>query len=111
MLAALDLLMELPGRHLALLGDMLELGAHEEIGHRLVGQRAAETTEVLYTLGDRGRIIGEAAQEAGHPNVCILPSKEEAAATLHRSLAEGDYLLVKASRAMALETLVEELTA
>lgn len=111
MLAALDLLMELPGRHLALLGDMLELGAHEEIGHRLVGQRAAETTEVLYTLGDRGRIIGEAAQEAGHPNVCILLSKEEAAATLSRSLAEGDYLLVKASRAMALETLVEELTA
>jgi UDP-N-acetylmuramoyl-tripeptide--D-alanyl-D-alanine ligase len=111
MLAALDLLAELPGRRLALLGDMLELGAHEEVGHRLVGQRATETTDVLYTIGERGRIIGEAAQEAGHSNVCYLLSKEEAVTTLRRTLAEGDYLLVKASRAMALETLIEELTA
>jgi UDP-N-acetylmuramoyl-tripeptide--D-alanyl-D-alanine ligase len=111
MLAALDLLAELPGRRLALLGDMLELGAHEEVGHRLVGERAAETTDVLYTLGERARIIGEAAQKAGHSNVCYLPSKEEAVTTLRRTLAEGDYLLVKASRAMALERLVEELTA
>lgn len=111
MLAALDLLAELPGRRLALLADMLELGVYEEAGHRLVGERAAQTTQVLYTLGERGRIIGEAALEAGHPNVCILQSKEEAVATLRRTLAKGDCLLVKGSRAMALETLVEELTA
>lgn len=111
MLAALDLLAELPGRRLALLGDMLELGAYEAAGHRLVGERAAETTHVLYTLGERAHIIGRAAQQAGHPNVSFLPSKEEAVATLRQTLAEGDYLLIKASRAMALETLVEELTA
>jgi UDP-N-acetylmuramoyl-tripeptide--D-alanyl-D-alanine ligase len=110
MLAALDLLDELPGRHLALLGDMLELGTFEEEGHCLVGERAAQTTDILYTVGERGRIIGEAAQAAGHQDVRFLASKEAAAAAIRDTLSEGDHLLVKASRAMALETVIEELT-
>jgi len=110
MLAALDLLAELPGRHLALLGDMLELGSFEEEGHRLVGERAAQTTNFLYTLGERGQLIGEAAKAAGHQNVQLLSSKEKAAATIRETLSEGDHLLVKASRLMALETVIEELT-
>ena len=111
MLAALDLLAELPGRHLALLGDMLELGAFEEEGHRLVGQRAARTLDALYVVGLRGHVIGEAAQEAGLPEVNLLRSKEEAAAILRKALGQGDHLLVKASRGLALETVVQELTA
>ena len=110
MLAALDLLAELPGRHLTLLGDMLELGTFEEEGHCLVGERAAQTTDILYTVGERGRIIGEAAQTAGHQDVRFLASKEAAAAAIHETLSEGAHLLVKASRAMALETVIEELT-
>ena len=110
MLAALDLLAELPGRHVALLGDMLELGTFEEEGHCLVGERAAQTTDILYTVGERGRIIGEAAQAAGHQDVRFLASKEAAAAAIRETLSEGDHLLVKASRAMALETVIEELT-
>ena len=111
MLAALDLLAELPGRHLALLGDMLELGAFEEEGHRLVGQRAADILDALYVAGPRGQLIGEAAQEAGRTEVHFLRSKEEAAVALRKALGRGDHLLVKASRALALETVVEELTA
>jgi len=112
MLAALDLLAELPGRHLALLGDMLELGPFEEEGHRLVGQRAAHVLHALYVVGQRGRIIGKAAaQEAGHGEVRFLPSKDEAASILRQTLGQGDHLLVKASRALALETVIEELTA
>jgi UDP-N-acetylmuramoyl-tripeptide--D-alanyl-D-alanine ligase len=110
MLAALDLLAELPGRRLALLGDMLELGSFEEEGHRLVGEQAARTTHVLYALGERGRIIGEAAQAAGHQEVRFLASKEQAATAIRKTLSEDDHLLVKASRAMALETVIEELT-
>jgi UDP-N-acetylmuramoyl-tripeptide--D-alanyl-D-alanine ligase len=110
MLAALDLLAELPGRRLALLGDMLELGAFEEEGHRLVGQRAARSLHALYVVGERGRLIGEAAQAAGLAEVHFLP-KEEAAAALRMALGRGDHLLVKASRALALETVSEELTA
>ena len=111
MLAALDLLAELPGHRLALLGDMLELGAFEEEGHRLVGQRAAHSLHALYVVGERGRLIGEAAQAAGLPEVHFLRSQEEAAAALRRALGRGDYLLVKASRALALDTVIEELTA
>ena len=110
MLAALDLLAELPGRHVALLGDMLELGTFEEEGHCLVGERAAQTTDILYTVGERGRIIGEAAQAAGHQDVRFLASKEAAAVAIRETLSEGAHLLVKASRAMALETVIEELT-
>jgi UDP-N-acetylmuramoyl-tripeptide--D-alanyl-D-alanine ligase len=108
-LAALDLLAELPGRHLALLGDMLELGAYEEEGHRLVGQRAARGLHALYVVGQHGQLIGEAAQKAGQPEVHFLRSKEEASAILRKALRQGDHLLVKASRALALETVVEEL--
>ncbi|MCJ7511030.1 MAG: UDP-N-acetylmuramoyl-tripeptide--D-alanyl-D-alanine ligase [Dehalococcoidia bacterium] len=110
MLAALDLLDELPGRHLALLGDMLELGTFEDEGHRLVGERAAQPTHILSAIGERGRIIGEAAQAAGHQDVRFLASKEGTAAAIRQTQREGDQLLVKASRAMALETVIEELT-
>jgi UDP-N-acetylmuramoyl-tripeptide--D-alanyl-D-alanine ligase len=109
MLAALDLLAELPGRHLALLGDMLELGAYEEEAHRLVGQRAARDLHALYVVGQHGQLIGQAAQEAGQHEVHFLRSREEAAAILRKALGRGDHLLVKASRALALETVVEEL--
>jgi UDP-N-acetylmuramoyl-tripeptide--D-alanyl-D-alanine ligase len=109
MLAALDLLAELPGRHLALLGDMLELGAYAEEGHRLVGQRAARDLDALYVVGEGGQLIGEAAQEAGQPTVHFLRSKDEAGPILRRALGRGDHLLVKASRALALETVIEEL--
>jgi UDP-N-acetylmuramoyl-tripeptide--D-alanyl-D-alanine ligase len=109
MLAALDLLAELPGRHLALLGDMLELGAYEEEAHRLVGQRAARDLHALYVVGQRGQLIGQTAQEAGQHEVHFLRSREEAAAILRKALGRGDHLLVKASRALALETVVEEL--
>src|SRR4030042_1012688 len=55
MMAALDLLAELPGRRIAVLGDMRGRGAMEEQGHRSVGQRAAEVADLLSPVGARGR--------------------------------------------------------
>lgn len=109
-LAALDLLSELPGRRLALLGDMLELGPAQEQGHRQVGQRAATATDVLCVVGQWGCIIGRTAQEAGHPCVNFPPSPEAAAQLLRRQARAGDFILIKASRAVGLETVVERLT-
>ncbi|HXG36004.1 MAG TPA: UDP-N-acetylmuramoyl-tripeptide--D-alanyl-D-alanine ligase [Dehalococcoidia bacterium] len=109
MLAALDLLAETRGRKLALLGDMRELGAAEEEGHRRVGQWAARTTDVLLVIGEKAELIAEAARQSGHADVRVLPDKKAAAEMLKRDLRMGDYLLVKASRAMALETVVEAL--
>jgi len=111
MLAALDVLAETLGRHLALLGDMLELGEEEARGHQLVGERAAAVVDALYTVGPRGEMIAAAARAAGAEHVVHFRSKEEAARALAAVLAPGDVLLVKASHGLALDTVVAELTA
>jgi len=119
MLAALDLLAELspgrvrPGRsrRIALLGEMRELGAAAEEGHRQVGQRAAACADLVLVLGERARPLFEAARAAGPAEVRFLASVEEATSTLRDELQPGDYLLVKASRAVALESVVDALVA
>jgi len=103
------LLAEMPGRRIALLGDMLELGDAAEEGHRQVGAHAARTTDVLLLLGEMAPTVAAAALAAGHRSVRVLTDKEEAVALLSRELRAGDWLLVKASRALALETVVEAL--
>jgi UDP-N-acetylmuramoyl-tripeptide--D-alanyl-D-alanine ligase len=63
-LAALNLLDDLEGRKIAVLGDMLELGQYEWRGHEMVGG-AAEVVDELVTVGERGRMIAAAALRAG----------------------------------------------
>ena len=111
MLAALDLLAELQGRRIALLGEMRELGTAEEEGHRQVGQRAAACADLVLVVGERARPLYEAARAAGPAEVRFLASTQEAAPTLRDELQPGDYLLVKASRAVALESVVDALVA
>jgi UDP-N-acetylmuramoyl-tripeptide--D-alanyl-D-alanine ligase len=109
MIAALDLLKEMPGRTIAFLGDMRELGSYSDEGHRQVGQRAAQIADVIYVVGEGGQIIGRGAKEVGHPMVRFFADKDEAAIALRERLRSGDFVLVKASRGMALETVVEVL--
>lgn len=109
MLAALELLADLPGRRIAVLGDMRELGSEEKEGHRMVGREAAQVAQVIYAIGELGHLIGEEARRAGHPAVSLWSSKEEAARHLAENLAVGDVVLLKGSRAMALETMLKEL--
>jgi UDP-N-acetylmuramoyl-tripeptide--D-alanyl-D-alanine ligase len=109
MLAALDLLSELPGRRIALLGDMLELGPAEEEGHRRIGEIAGGVCDILLTIGDRGRVISENARR-GDADVRHLGSTSEAIDALKNELRAGDHILIKASRAMAFEEVVSALT-
>ncbi len=111
MRAALDLLGEVAGRKFAVLGDMRELGAAEHDGHIQIGRRAAEVADVIFAVGDLGRWIGDAAFQAGHADVHIMMDKSEIAPALASQLAPGDVVLVKGSRALALETVVEALEA
>ncbi len=110
MLATLDLLAELPGRRIALLGEMRELGAAEEDGHRIVGRHAVAICDLLLVIGERARPIAEEAQAGGLRDVRFLESNEAAIETLRSELREGDQVLVKASRALALEAVVDALT-
>ncbi len=109
-LADLDLLAELDGRRLAVLGDMLELGSYEEQGHREVGRRAAEVLDVLAAVGPRARWIAEEARRL-NPALVVRTweRRGDAVSWLRHELRGGDYLLVKASRGMALEALVAAL--
>jgi UDP-N-acetylmuramoyl-tripeptide--D-alanyl-D-alanine ligase len=109
MAAALDLLAELPGRRIAVLGDMRELGAAERESHLAAGRRAAETADVIHTVGEVAGIIAEAAREAGHDSTHHWSTKEEAGEALAADLRPDDVVLLKASRAMALETLLDAL--
>jgi len=110
-LAALNLLDELDGRKIAVLGDMLELGDYERGGHEKVALRALEVADVLITLGQRGRIIGETALRWGMPagRVHILEENVEAIALLEQMVTSDDVILVKGSRAMQMEEIVNAL--
>ena len=110
-LAALNLLDELDGRKIAVLGDMLELGGYEREGHEKVGMRALEVADVLITVGARGRIIGETALRWGMPadRVRIVEENAQAIALLEQMVTGNDVILVKGSRAMQMEEIVNAL--
>jgi UDP-N-acetylmuramoyl-tripeptide--D-alanyl-D-alanine ligase len=110
-IAALNLLEELEGRKIAVLGDMLELGDYEEEGHQKVGMRALEVADMLITVGPRGRIIGEAALRWGMSpeQVYIFEGNAEAIALLEEAVMGDDVMLVKGSRAMKMEEIVSAL--
>jgi UDP-N-acetylmuramoyl-tripeptide--D-alanyl-D-alanine ligase len=111
-IAALNLVEELDGRKIAVLGDMLELGAYEEEGHRKVGRRALDVVAVLITVGERGRLIAEEALACGmeEEKVFIEEDNGGALACLRKIAAPGDIILVKGSRGMEMEEIVNELT-
>jgi UDP-N-acetylmuramoyl-tripeptide--D-alanyl-D-alanine ligase len=109
--AALDLLAGLPGRRIAVLGEMLELGKGSATGHREVGTAAAATSDLLVVVGAAASGIAVGAKSAGLDPSRILEARDrEAALDLLRSrLRDGDVVLVKASRGVELERLVDDL--
>jgi UDP-N-acetylmuramoyl-tripeptide--D-alanyl-D-alanine ligase len=110
-LAALDLLAGLPGRRVAVLGTMLELGEGHEAGHLSVGEAAGRTVELLVVVGPEAEGIVEGAQEAGLDAARIhhVPDVDTALDVLRPRLRDGDAVLVKASRGIGLDRLVDAL--
>ena len=108
MIAALNLLSELPGRKIAVLGDMLELGDYEDEGHRLVGLRALDVADLLVTVGTLGRMIAIEAIQNGMPRdrVQMCETNDEVIAYLDRVIQPDDTLLVKGSRGLHMEDIV-----
>jgi UDP-N-acetylmuramoyl-tripeptide--D-alanyl-D-alanine ligase len=100
MRAALDELARAPGRKVAVLGDMLELGPGERRFHEEVGAYARERADVLVTVGPRA-----AAMEGDH----AVADATQAAALVRQLVRPGDTVLVKASRGVGLEAVAEAL--
>jgi UDP-N-acetylmuramoyl-tripeptide--D-alanyl-D-alanine ligase len=109
--AALTFVAEAPaaGRRVAVLGDMLELGATAEAAHRGVGEFAAAAGfDVVVGFGLGGRLIAEGARAAGMAPeaVCLFDDRDALASYLRTELTSGDVVVVKASRALRLESIL-----
>jgi UDP-N-acetylmuramoyl-tripeptide--D-alanyl-D-alanine ligase len=111
MLAALNLLDELDGHKIAVLGDMLELGQYERQGHEMVGLRAAQVADTLLTLGARASMIAEAAHRAGLKKSSILEFEEldQIIEWLDKNLSKDDSVLIKGSHGLRMDRIVNEL--
>src|SRR5215211_3324527 len=113
MLAALNLLDELEGRKVAVLGDMLELGPYERGGHEMVGLRAAQVVNVLLTLGERAHMIAEAARRAGMKKSLVIEFTEFEPLMdwLRVNLTKDDSVLIKGSHGLRMDRIAAMLEA
>ncbi|CAN5571742.1 UDP-N-acetylmuramoyl-tripeptide--D-alanyl-D-alanine ligase [soil metagenome] len=109
--AALTLLEDLDARRrLAVFGDMLEMGDFEEEAHRIVGRRAAEVADGLLTVGDRAQYIHDEFRQIRPERLAMhFDTKEDLTEGLRDVMREGDLILVKGSRGVQMETVIEAL--
>jgi len=111
MFAALDLLASLPGRRVAVLGEMRELGPESEAAHRRVGEYAAQRADVLMGVGPPAQIYTDAAEAVGMgpDRTHTARDREVALRGLQHILKPGDVVLLKASNGERFFDLVDEL--
>jgi UDP-N-acetylmuramoyl-tripeptide--D-alanyl-D-alanine ligase len=107
--AALAVLRDVPGRRIAVLGDMLELGSFSADAHEALGRDAARSTDVLIAIGDLARTAVDAARAAGLAEAYWAREPGEALVVLRRMQQQGDTILVKGSHSLALDRLADAL--
>lgn len=111
---ALETLAEIKGkgRAIAVLGDMLELGDFSEEAHQQLGEKIRELSiDLLLTLGEKGPLVVESAIRHGFEpkRTNVAETHSEVISILKGTIREGDWILVKGSRGMAMEKIVEGL--
>src|SRR5262249_8727689 len=111
MKAALRTLLELDaaGKRIAVLGEMRELGAETERGHRDVGEAAATFgVDQLITIGDAAELIAPGARSARLNKISSVRSTGEDADLLGETAEPGDIVLIKGRRAAGTEEVIEQ---
>ncbi|MBD3328758.1 hypothetical protein GF340_05680 [Candidatus Peregrinibacteria bacterium] len=109
---AIDILTESPGRKIAVIGNMNELGDYTIPKHREVGMYMADKVDMFFTVGEYAKASAEAAIEKGFSdkNVFSFQDPIEASKKLHTIIAPGDTILVKGSQnKVRLEKLVKKI--
>ena len=108
---ALALLMRAQGRRVAILGDMLELGAESEEAHRKVGRIAGRSCDELVVVGEMAQIMAQGARESGlaPARILVYHSQDTLRENLTRIVRKGDTVLLKASRGVGLERCLHQL--
>ena len=110
MAAALEVLGKQPGRHVAVLGDMLELGVCSQAEHYKVGRIAAEKADILLTLGENsvrmlnGALTGGMSQNDARS----FSDRQRLVEVLKQRVRPGDVILFKGSRGMRMELILEQ---
>jgi UDP-N-acetylmuramoyl-tripeptide--D-alanyl-D-alanine ligase len=110
-IAALELLRELTGRRVAILGDMLELGPYEYSGHESVGLVAATAADILILVGKRTKTIADTAVANGfaQENVHWFLNSTQAAEQITDLITHGDMVLIKGSNSMRMDRILTAL--
>jgi len=111
---ALETLVEVKGkgRTIAVLGDMLELGNFTKEAHQRIGQKVSQLSiDFLLAMGEEAPVVVESAIRYGFPmeRARVVESHSEALSILRQIIQNGDWILVKGSRRMAMEKIVEGL--
>ncbi len=111
--AGLDLVkeVEIAGRKIVVLGDMMELGGKTVEAHRLAGEQIAKCADFLVTVGMRAKFFVEGAKEAGMSDKKIKSFDEakEAGNFLQNFVEKNDLIYFKGSQSIRLERAVEEI--
>lgn len=109
--AGIDVLRESEGNRWAILGDMLELGEQSAELHREAGRYVAEAgCECLWTVGQFADQIALGAKQAGLTSIRVFADADEAAHAAEEAVTNADVVLVKGSRAVHLEVVVDRLS-
>ncbi len=95
---------------IAVLGDMLELGAYTLEAHEEIGRLAAQCADMILTVGLRGKFIAESALKTGFPKKAVVSfmSTREAGQFLQAKIQKDDVVLVKGSQGARMEKVVKE---
>jgi UDP-N-acetylmuramoyl-tripeptide--D-alanyl-D-alanine ligase len=91
---------------------MLELGEYTKEAHQQLGRKVSELPiDFLFTLGEEAPIVVESANRYGFPpeRMRVVGSHSEAIDILRKIMQNGDWILIKGSRRMAMERIVEAL--
>ena len=110
MAAALKVLGNRPGRKIAVLGDMLELGDSAHAEHYKLGRIAAQKADLLFAYGPHGTVVADGAITGGMETDCVsaFTDHEALAAALKKAAKPGDVLLFKGSHGMHMEISLEK---
>lgn len=100
-------------RRIGILGDMLELGDFAIRAHEAIGALVPESLDVLITVGLRAKFIAQEAQKRGMKKdvVHICETAQQAGKIVQELIKEGDLILIKGSRKIGLDAIVEEVRA
>ncbi len=111
--AALDLLSKFKKqRKIAVLGSMRELGKNTEEAHRMIGKKASKISDIVFLVGDETVFAKDEAEKSGKKNgedLFWFDTSEEAKTKVQQVLLEGDVVLIKGSRSIKMEAVVEEI--